>query len=160
MLPNIITSKTFVHKSGAVRSVAWIFITGAPAGLAVIGRIGNIGQNVLQSVFQTGSGRSPRYFQIFSLIAFLEEAFIRNIMIILCINDEKLRRYKSNWLRNATRMNNRMPKIMLSYRPNGRTRLERPLKDTITRGQNRSIKASLVTDDDDDYDDYALIIQL
>jgi len=49
---------------------------------------------------------------------------------------------------------------MLSYRPNGRTRLERPLKDTITRGQNRSIKASLVTDDDDDYDDYALIIQL
>jgi len=65
------------------------------AGLAVIGQIRNIGQNVLRSVFQTGSGSSPCYFQIFSLIAFLEEAFIRNLMIILGINDEKLRRYKS-----------------------------------------------------------------
>jgi hypothetical protein len=35
--------------------------------------------------------------------------------------DEKLRRYKSNWL-HVTRMNNRMPKIMLNYRPNGRRR--------------------------------------
>jgi len=42
--------------------------------------------------------------------------------------DEKLRRYKSNWLRHVTRMNsNRMPKIMLNYRPNGRRRLWRPL---------------------------------
>ena len=42
---------------------------------------------------------------------------------------EKLRRYKSNWLRRVTRMNNsRMPKIMLFYRPNGRRRLGRPLK--------------------------------
>jgi len=81
-------------------------------------------------------------------------------MIILGINDEKLRRYKSNSLRHATRMNNRMPKIMLNYRPNGRTRLERPLKETTTRGRNRSIKASLVTDDDDDDDDGALLIQL
>jgi len=36
--------------------------------------------------------------------------------------DEKLRRYKSNWLQHVTRMNNRMPKIMLNYRPNGRRR--------------------------------------
>jgi hypothetical protein len=43
-----------------------------------------------------------------------------------------------------------MPKIMLNCRPNGRRQLERPLKETITRGRNRSIKASLVTDDDDD----------
>jgi len=38
--------------------------------------------------------------------------------------DEKLRRYKSNWLKHVTRMNNnnnnnRMPKIILNYRPNG-----------------------------------------
>jgi len=34
--------------------------------------------------------------------------------------DEKSRRYKSNWLRHATRMNsNGMPEIMLNYRPNG-----------------------------------------
>ena len=64
------------------------------AGLVVTGRIRNIGQNVLQSVVQTGSGSSPSYFQIFSLIAFLEEAFIRNTMIILGINEEKLSRYK------------------------------------------------------------------
>jgi hypothetical protein len=33
--------------------------------------------------------------------------------------DEKVRRYKSNWLQ-ATRMNNnRMPNIMVNYTPNG-----------------------------------------
>jgi hypothetical protein len=40
-------------------------------------------KKVLQSSFQTGSSSSPSYFQIFFLIAFLEEAFIRNIKIIL-----------------------------------------------------------------------------
>jgi len=34
--------------------------------------------------------------------------------------DMKLRRYKSNWLQHLTRTNNRMPKIMLNFRPNGR----------------------------------------
>ena len=35
--------------------------------------------------------------------------------------DEELRRYKSDWLRHITRMNNnRVPKIMLNYRSNGR----------------------------------------
>jgi len=34
--------------------------------------------------------------------------------------DEELRKYKSNWLRHETRMNNnRMPIIMLNYRPKG-----------------------------------------
>ena len=43
--------------------------------------------------------------------------------------DEKLRRYKSNWLRHVTKMNNsRVPKIMLIYRPNGRRRLGLPLE--------------------------------
>jgi hypothetical protein len=51
--------------------------------------------------------------------------------------DEKLRRYKSNWLQHVTRMNNnRIPKIMLNYRPNGRKRLGGPLKrllkETVT----------------------------
>jgi hypothetical protein len=42
--------------------------------------------------------------------------------------DEKLTGYKSNWLQHVRRMNNnRMPKIMLNYRPNGRRRLGRPL---------------------------------
>ena len=34
--------------------------------------------------------------------------------------DEKLRRYKSNWLHYVTRMNKKMSKIMLNYGPNGR----------------------------------------
>jgi len=34
--------------------------------------------------------------------------------------DEKLSRCKSNWLRHATRMGSRIPKIMLNYRPNRR----------------------------------------
>ena len=33
--------------------------------------------------------------------------------------NEKPRRYKSKWLRQVTRINNRMPKIMLNYRSNG-----------------------------------------
>jgi len=53
------------------------------AGLAVTGRIRDIGQNILQSSFKTGiSSSSPSYFQIFFLIAFLDEAFIGNIRII------------------------------------------------------------------------------
>jgi hypothetical protein len=52
---------------------------------------------------------------------------------------KKLRRYKSNWLQHGTRMNNnRMPKIMLMYRPNGLGRL---LKRLLDEGRNRSIKA-------------------
>jgi len=39
--------------------------------------------------------------------------------------DEKLRRYKSNWLRLVTRMSScEMAKIMLNYRPNGRKEFE------------------------------------
>jgi len=54
--------------------------------MALTGRIRDTRQNVLQYSFVTGSSSSPSYFQIFSLIAFLEEAFIRNIIIILYIN--------------------------------------------------------------------------
>ena len=46
--------------------------------------------------------------------------------------DEKLRTYKSKWLRHVTRMyNTRMPKIMQNYRPNGRRRLGRHLKGLL-----------------------------
>jgi len=57
--------------------------------------------------------------------------------------DEKLRRFKSSWLRHVTRMNNdRMPKIMLSYILHGRRRLWRPLKRLLNEaetGLSRSI---------------------
>jgi len=43
---------------------------------------------------------------------------------------EKLRKYKSNWL-HVARVNNRMPKIMLNYRPRGRRLIGRPLKTLV-----------------------------
>jgi hypothetical protein len=53
--------------------------------------------------------------------------------------DKKLRRYKSNWLRHVTSMNsNRMPKIMLYYRSNGRRCLGRPLKRLLTEDETFS----------------------
>jgi hypothetical protein len=55
--------------------------------------------------------------------------------------EEKLRRYKSNWLRHVTRMySNRMTKIMLICRPNGRRWLGRSLKrilDEVETGLSR-----------------------
>jgi len=51
LLPNNTASETFLHKSGEVRSVDWIFVIGVPAW-AVTGQIHDIGQNVLQSSFQ------------------------------------------------------------------------------------------------------------
>ena len=53
--------------------------------------------------------------------------------------DQKQRRYKSNWLRHgAARMNsNRMPKIILNYRPNGRRPMNR-LKDEAEMGLSES----------------------
>jgi hypothetical protein len=70
------------------------------------------------------------------------------------LDEKKLRRYKSDWLRHVTRMNNRVPKIVLNYRPNGRRRIERTFNETARRGRNSSVKVyQLVTGDDDDDDD-------
>jgi F0F1-type ATP synthase membrane subunit c/vacuolar-type H+-ATPase subunit K len=56
------------------------------AGLAVTGQMRDIGQKVLQSSLQAESSSRPRFFQILFLISFLEEAFIRNLIIILFIS--------------------------------------------------------------------------
>jgi hypothetical protein len=45
--------------------------------LVVTGRIHDSGQNVLHHTFQIAGSRSPGYFPVFFLIAFLEEDFIR-----------------------------------------------------------------------------------
>jgi len=51
-------------------------------------------------------------------------------------DDEKLRRYKSNWLLHVTRMNNnRMPEIMMKLRLNRRRRLGRPLKRLLDEAE-------------------------
>jgi hypothetical protein len=62
------------------------------AGLAVTGRLRDIRQNVLQSSFRISRSRSPSCFHIFFLIALLEQAFIRNVtlIIILCINNNAI----------------------------------------------------------------------
>jgi len=50
--------------------------------------------------------------------------------------DEKLRRYKSNWLRHIPRKKNkRMPKIMLNDRPRRRRWLGRPLKRLLDEAE-------------------------
>jgi len=47
---------------------------------------------------------------------------------------EKLRRYKSNWLRHVTRMrSSRMAKIVLNCKPNGQRRLGTPLKRQLDK---------------------------
>ena len=50
------------------------------------GRIRDIGQNLLQSSFQTGCSSSPIYIQILFLFAVFEEALLRNIIITLRIH--------------------------------------------------------------------------
>ena len=57
------------------RSTCWLDIYHWGVGLAVNGRIHDIGQNVLQSSFLTWSSSSPSYIQIVFLIAFLDETF-------------------------------------------------------------------------------------
>jgi len=50
--------------------------------------------------------------------------------------EEKLITYKSSWLRHVKRMNNnRMPKIVLNYRPNRRSRLGRPLNRLLDEAE-------------------------
>ena len=59
--------------------------------------------------------------------------------------DEKLKRYKSNLLRHVTRMkSNRMPKIMLNYRPNGRRRLGTTFNPLKTNGRLLYLKTQFV----------------
>ena len=55
------------------------------SGLTVTGRTRAIGQNVLQSSFETGSSRSPSYCHIFFFITFLQEVFFGNIVIVIMI---------------------------------------------------------------------------
>jgi len=62
-----------------MQSVDYIYHWGASP--TVTGPIRDIGQNALPFSFQTGSSSSPTYFHIFFFIAFLEEVFVRNILL-------------------------------------------------------------------------------
>jgi hypothetical protein len=66
LLPNNTVSETFLYVgSGAVLII----------GATVSGWIRDIGQNVFQSSFYTGSSSTPSYFHVFFLISFLDEDF-------------------------------------------------------------------------------------
>jgi len=61
----------------------------------VTGPICDIGQNVIEYSFETGSGRGPIYCPIVFLITFIEKAFISNFVIILYIKGTAV----AQWLR-------------------------------------------------------------
>ena len=77
LLPSNVASETLCTQIGSAAK-CWLDIYHWGPGLVVTGRIHDIGQNVLQSSFRGGSSNTPSYFQIFLLIALLQEAFIRN----------------------------------------------------------------------------------
>ena len=64
----------------------WVVIYYRDTGLAVTGWIHDVGQNVLRISSETGNSSSPSHFQFFFYIAFLQEAFIRNIIMTVRIN--------------------------------------------------------------------------
>jgi hypothetical protein len=82
-LPLLTNDHFYTNRSG---TKCWPDIYHWGAGLAVTGWIRDIGQNVLHSSFLTGSSSSVSYLHIFFLIAFLEDAFVRNIKIIVCFD--------------------------------------------------------------------------
>jgi hypothetical protein len=63
-LPNNTMRETFLHKSGAVWSVDWIFIIGTP-GWRWLGEYVTLDKTFLLSSFQTGIISSPSYCQMF-----------------------------------------------------------------------------------------------
>ena len=81
LVPNNTASETFLY---CVKCGLGIYHWGA--GIAVIGRICGIGQNVLQSSFQRGSSSSPQLLKYFLPYRILRGGFIRNIIITLCVN--------------------------------------------------------------------------
>ena len=92
-LPKNTGSEPFLHKSGAVRIVDWIFITGAPAWR----RLGeNVKMNTMfyRLLFKQELVSASSYRHIFFRITFLDEAFVRNIIIIVCFNQVAVQKFK------------------------------------------------------------------
>ena len=79
---NNTANETFSHKSGAVLSVDWIITIGAPVCLW-LGQWVTLDKMFYSPVFKQEVGAAPSYFDIFILVAFLEETFVRNTITIL-----------------------------------------------------------------------------
>ena len=84
--PNSTLSEIFLHKSGDVRSVDWIFIIVGPTWRWLGEYVTLDGTFYCLLAKQEVAVAVPGYCHILFLIAFLEEAFIRNIIIIICFN--------------------------------------------------------------------------
>jgi hypothetical protein len=84
LLPNKTANETFLHKSGAVRSVDSRLINRA-AAWRWLGEYVAM-EKVLQSSFPTGNSNSPKLLPHFLTYRVPLAALIRNIIIILCIN--------------------------------------------------------------------------
>jgi len=86
LVPNNSAREKLYNKLETVRSVDSIFITAVTAW-QWLGEYVTLDKVFYSLLFkQTAPAAAPSYFQIFFLIAFLEEAFISNIIIILVIN--------------------------------------------------------------------------
>ena len=59
LLPNNTASETFLHKSGAVRKVDWIFITGGP-DLVGNRRVRDIGKKFYNRLFEQKREQQPQ----------------------------------------------------------------------------------------------------
>jgi len=103
LLQNNTRWETFLHKSGAVWSVDWTFIIRAPAW-RWLGEYVTLGRTFynLRLEQEIAAAAAPVTSDMFFLIAFLEEAFIRNDiifmqrinyiynLIIICINSNNV----------------------------------------------------------------------
>jgi len=74
--------ETFLQKPRTVQSVDWIFIFGAQAWLR-LGKYVTLDKKFYSLLAKQKVAAAPIYFHIFFLTAFLEEAFIRNVIIIV-----------------------------------------------------------------------------
>jgi len=68
-----------------VRSVDWVFITGAPAW-SWLREYVTLDKTFYNFLFKEKAVAAPNFWNVFFLIVFLEEAFTTNIIITLCIS--------------------------------------------------------------------------
>jgi len=76
---------TFLYKSGLMRSVRLDIITGARAGRLLVEYV-TLDKTFYNLLYEQEVVAAPSYLRIFFLIPFLEETYIRNIILLLCIN--------------------------------------------------------------------------
>jgi hypothetical protein len=85
LLPNNTASETFLHKSGAVRSVDWIFIVGVLAW-RLLGEYVTLDKTFYNLLFEQEVVAAPSYFYVLSPNSFHEQALFRNISQLFTVN--------------------------------------------------------------------------